>query len=52
MDDTSPDVESMNFLEAIIYNLNEGMFVIHDQKAFDKGISQILDGIQRVKLDA
>ena len=51
MDDESQEYGEMNFLEAIIYNLNKGMFVITDQKAFDEGISRILDGIRRYDHD-
>ena len=43
------ELESMNMLEGLIYNLNEGMFIISDQTTFDKGISFILDGIKSVE---
>ena len=38
--------ESMNFLESIVFALNEGDAEIIDQKAFDKGINLLLDGIE------
>ena len=47
MDDESLEFAKTNFLEAIIYNLNKGTFVIKDQKVFDEGVNKILDGIIR-----
>ena len=49
MDDESEEFAQMNMLEGLIWNLNEGFFVIHDQATFDKGVSLILDGIRSVE---
>ena len=49
MDDESEEFAQMNMLEGLIWNLNEGLFVIHDQTEFDKGINHILAGIRSVE---
>ena len=42
---------NMNLLEGVVYNLNEGYFIIKDQKIFDEGMTKILDGIESVTQD-
>ena len=49
MDDESEEYAQMNMLEGLVWNLNEGLMVIHDQATFDKGVNQILDAIRSIE---